>query len=157
MRHLILSGLFLAGVFHAAAENAKTTELNFSEHIAPVIFNNCTTCHRNGEATPFAFMNYNDVRKRGRLIAKVTESKFMPPWHAESADYKFQGERGLTDRQISILGDWVKNGMPEGDPKNLPSLPKFTSGWQLGKPDLVVKMTEPYFVSAEGRDIIAAL
>ncbi len=153
MRQLILSGLFLAGAFHGAAENAKTTKLNFSKHIAPIIFNNCTTCHRKGEATPFAFMNYNDVRKRGRLIAKVTESKFMPPWHAESADYKFQGERGLTDQQISMLGDWVKNGMSEGDPKKLPSLPKFTSGWQLGKPDLVVKMTEPYSVSAEGRDI----
>lgn len=153
MRQLILSGLFLAGVFHGAAENVKTTKLNFSEHIAPIIFNNCTTCHRQGEATPFAFMNYNDVRKRGRLIAKVTENKFMPPWHAESADYKFQDERGLTAQQISTLGDWVKTGMAEGDPAKLPTLPNYTAGWQLGKPDLVVKMTEPYFVSAEGRDI----
>jgi hypothetical protein len=35
MRQLVLSGLFLAGAFHGVAENAKTAELNFSEHIAP--------------------------------------------------------------------------------------------------------------------------
>jgi hypothetical protein len=46
MKQLILSGLFLAGAFHGTTENVKTTKLNFSEHIAPIIFNNCTTCHR---------------------------------------------------------------------------------------------------------------
>ena len=153
-KYVVTAGFCLfvtAGTLDAA--KPEKTGLNFSEHVAPIIYNNCTTCHRKGEATPFAFMNYNDVRKRGRLIAKVTESKFMPPWHAESADYKFQGERGLTDKQIAILGEWVKDGMPEGDSGKLPTLPKYTSGWQLGKPDLVVKMTEPYPVPAEGRDI----
>lgn len=148
MREIICFGL-LTGIV-SATEVAKP---NFSEHIAPIIFNNCTSCHRPGEATPFAFMNYNDVRKRGRLIAKVTESKFMPPWHAESADYKFLDERGLTESQVSLIEQWVKTGMAEGDPDKLPALPKFTLGWKLGKPDLVVKMTEPYPVPAEGRDI----
>ena len=153
MRLYIMIGLLLGGTFVSSAEVAKKTEFNFSEHIAPIIFNNCTTCHRKGEAAPFAFMNYNDVRKRGKLIAEVTKRKFMPPWHAESVDYKFQGERGLTDKQISMLGKWVESGMAEGDKEKLPTLPKFTAGWQLGKPDLVVKMIEPYPVPAEGRDI----
>ncbi len=135
------------------APKEKESALNFSEHIAPIIFNNCTTCHRKGEGTPFAFVSYKDVRKRGRLIAKVTESRFMPPWHAESAHYKFEGERRLTDKQIGMIGKWVANGMAEGDPKKLPQLPEYTPGWQLGEPDLVVKMTEPYPVPAEGRDI----
>ena len=47
----------------------------------------------------------------------------------------------------------MKAGAPEGDPEKLPALPKFTAGWQLGKPDLIVKMTEPFPVPAEGRDI----
>ncbi len=61
------------------ALGAAGQKVNFTEHIAPIIFNNCTTCHRKGEGTPFAFMNYRDVRKRGRLIAEVTGSRFMPP------------------------------------------------------------------------------
>ena len=43
--------------------------------------------------------------------------------------------------------------MPEGDHDKLPSLPKFIDGWQLGKPDMVVKMSEPFPVPDEGRDI----
>ena len=43
--------------------------------------------------------------------------------------------------------------MPEGDPKDLPAAPKFSGGWSLGKPDLVVKMPKAYHVPAEGRDI----
>ena len=146
-------GIVCLGLLTGSAFAAEVAKPNFSEHIAPIIFSNCTTCHRAGEATPFAFMNYKDVRKRGRLIAKLTESKFMPPWHAESADYKFLDERGLSDKQIALIDQWVKADMPEGDREKLPSLPKFTPGWQLGKPDLVVKMTEPYAVPAEGRDI----
>ena len=46
-----------------------------------------------------------------------------------------------------------QDGASEGDPKKLPALSKFTLGWQLGKPDLVVKMDEAYTVPAEGRDI----
>ncbi len=141
------------GVIGLEGVESKETKLNFSEHIAPIIFNNCTTCHREGEGTPFTFMNYNEVKKRGRLIAKVTESRFMPPWHAESGDYKFQGERRLTDKQIAMLAQWVEEGMTEGDSRKLPPLPEHAAGWQLGKPDLVVKMTEPYPVPAGGRDI----
>ena len=62
MRLHILNGLFLGGTLALSAVEVKKTELNFSEHIAPIVFSNCTTCHRKGEATPFAFMNYNDVR-----------------------------------------------------------------------------------------------
>src|SRR6185436_1809065 len=35
----------------------------------------------------------------------------------------------------------------------LPVPPNFTAGWQLGQPDLVLKMSEPFEVPAEGRDI----
>ncbi|MBO60690.1 MAG: hypothetical protein CMO63_01785 [Verrucomicrobiales bacterium] len=126
---------------------------NFSEHVAQIIFNNCTSCHRKGEGAPFEFTSYEDVRKRGRLIVRVTESGFMPPWHATSADYQFEGARGLRDGEIETLTRWVEGGMPEGDPKKLPQRPTFTPGWKLGKPDLVVKMKEPYPVPAAGRDI----
>src|SRR5262249_14486898 len=48
---------------------------------------------------------------------------------------------------------WVEGGMPEGDPAKLPALPKFTEGWQLGTPDLIVSMDKVYEVPATGRDI----
>ena len=128
-------------------------EVTFTKDVAPIIFNHCAGCHRPGEAAPFALLNYNDVRKRARLIVRVTEDRVMPPWHAEKGSFAFHGDRRLTTKQIDTLAHWLKAGAPEGDPEKLPALPKFTAGWQLGKPDLIVKMTEPFPVPAEGRDI----
>jgi hypothetical protein len=128
-------------------------EVTFTKDVAPIIFNHCAGCHRPGEAAPFALLNYNDVRKRARLIVRVTEDRVMPPWHAEKGSFVFHGDRRLTVKQIDTLAQWLKAGAPEGDPAKLPALPKFTAGWQLGKPDLIVKMTESFPVPAEGRDI----
>jgi hypothetical protein len=51
------------------------------------------------------------------------------------------------------LQRWYKGGTPEGERDKLPKLPVFTDGWQLGKPDLVLKMDKPFKLYAEGRDI----
>lgn len=130
---------------------AKTP--TFNEDVASIVFNKCTSCHRTGEAAPFEFQNYRDVQKRGKLIAKVVRKGVMPPWHIESKDYHFADDRTLSDSEINTIGQWVAGGMPEGDRSNPPKLPEFTDGWQLGEPDLVVKMKAPYTLYAEGPDI----
>ncbi|MBI3423093.1 MAG: hypothetical protein HY011_09150 [Acidobacteria bacterium] len=149
---LLLSGV--AGLLLSGQPNAvQGSAVTFSENVAPILFNNCTTCHRPGEAAPFTLLNYADAKKRGKLLAAVTHARTMPPWKAEPGDVAFKNERRLTDAQIATLEQWVNAGMPEGDPKKLPPLPKFTDGWQLGTPDLVVKMSEAYSVPADGPDI----
>jgi hypothetical protein len=127
--------------------------VTFSEHIAPIVFNNCATCHRPGEAAPFSLLSYEDVRKRGTLIAAVTKSGYMPPWHAEHGYGEFSDERRLTPTQVASIQTWVKEGMPQGDPTKTPALPKFTEGWQLGKPDLIVEMPATFELPASGPDI----
>jgi hypothetical protein len=126
--------------------------VTFNRQIAPIIYNNCSSCHRPGEAAPFSLLSFQDVVKKGRIIAAATSSHLMPPWKAEPASYSYRDERRLKDSEIALIGDWVKQGMPEGDsPK--PAPPKFTSGWQLGEPDLVVEMPAGYQVPADGPDI----
>ena len=142
----------LAAVSMQRPLDAKDS-VTFSEDVAPIVFNHCTTCHRPGEAAPFALMTYNDARTHGKLIASVTGARRMPPWKAGPSDYRFKNERSLSDADIATLQKWVDAGMPEGDPKKLPPMPPFTEGWELGKPDLVVSMPEPFPVPAEGRDI----
>jgi len=143
------------GTWTALAGNAPSIPSNvtFNEHIAPILFQNCAGCHRPGEAAPFSLLSYQDAKKRGRLIAEVTQSRFMPPWHAGHGYVEFSNARRISDEQIALLGAWLQQGLKEGDPAKLPAPPQFTEGWQLGKPDLIVKMSEPYEVSAEGRDI----
>ena len=62
-------------------------------------------------------------------------------------------ERRLSDEQIGLIGQWVKEGMPQGDPSKLPALPEFTEGWLLGKPDLIVTMPKGFDLPASGPDI----
>jgi hypothetical protein len=141
------------GVPARAQSAAPGRPITFTSDVAPIIFSKCTSCHRPGEPAPFALMGYSDVRPRGRQIAAVTRARQMPPWKVEHTDFALAGDRRLTDREIETIGSWVADGMPEGDPARLPPLPRFPEGWQLGTPDLVLKMPEAYQVPAAGRDI----
>jgi len=136
----------------AAALSASAATVTFND-VAPVVYAKCAGCHRPGEAGPFPLTSYQEVAKRGKLVAAVTAKRYMPPWHAEPADVRYRDERRLTDAQIALLADWVKQGMPEGDPKLAPRLPDFPSGWQLGQPDLVVSLPKGYRIPASGPDI----
>jgi len=133
----------------AVASGGRVT---FAETIAPIVYANCVTCHRPGEAAPFSLMSYEDVAKRGALIAKVTAARYMPPWHAAHGYGEFADERRLTDAQIAAIGEWVRQGMPRGDDAKMPRLPEFADGWHLGKPDLILEMPVSYGVPAAGPD-----
>jgi hypothetical protein len=142
----------LASMGSQPALHAKDS-VTFSEDVAPIVFNNCTSCHRPGESAPFALMNYTDVKTHAKLIATVTSAKRMPPWKTEGTDFELKSDRRLSDAQIQTIQKWVEAGMPEGDPAKMPKMPPFTQGWELGKPDLVVSMPVAYTVPSYGRDI----
>ena len=149
-RFLTLSALAcaLGAIAFSGSEVAKTARpkgsVTFADQIAPIVFNNCTSCHRPGEAAPFALMSYQDVKKRGALIAAVTQTRYMPPWHATPGYGDFIDMHRLTDEQIATVKQWVDEGMPEGNPANLPALPKFPEGLATGEAAglLVITMRE---------------
>jgi hypothetical protein len=143
----------ILGLYLAITGLFAPQQVTFSETVAPIIYQNCVTCHRPGEAAPFSLISYEDVKKRGTLIAAVTSSRYMPPWHAAHGFGEFKEERRLTDDQIATIGDWVAQGMPQGDPAKMPKLPAFTEGWHLGKPDLILEMPVAYDIPASGPDI----
>jgi len=156
---LTFAACLTAAVWLSAATQSPTTPapraaaVTFSEHIAPTLYDNCVTCHRPGEVAPFSLISYEDAAKRAQLLATVTKSRYMPPWHAEPGFGDFADERRLTDAQIASIAEWVKQGMPRGNTARMPKLPVFTEGWQLGKPDLVLEMPEAFDVPADGPDI----
>ena len=76
----------------------------------------------------------------------------MPPWPPEPGHSRFVGERRLSNSDIATLGAWQRAGSPEGDRKDLASPPTFTSGWQLGAPDLVLTPPGSFTLPAEGED-----
>ena len=125
-------------------------QLSFNKHIAPLVFHNCATCHRPGGAGPFDLLSYSDVRRHGKTIVSVTQSRYMPPWQPEPGYGEFIGERRLSVDQIGMLEQWVAEGAAEGDPADLPGVPQWPDGWFLGEPDLVVTMPRPYTLGGRG-------
>ena len=132
---------------------ATAESVTYNKQIAPIIYNNCSVCHRPGEAAPFALLSYQDVAKRGKLIAQVTKSQYMPPWKAEKTSFNFKDERRLSENDIRLIDEWVKAGMPEGKAADTPPAPKFASGWRLGEPDMVIEVPVAFKVPADGADI----
>ena len=137
-----------------AAQPSTRPAVTFAETIAPIVYANCVTCHRPGEAAPFSLITYEDVVKRGKLVARVTSEKYMPPWHAAPGHGEFVGERRLTEAQIAAIDTWVKAGMPRGDEAKMPKLPAFPAdGWRLGQPDLILEMPAAFDLPASGPDV----
>ncbi|MEM1358458.1 MAG: cytochrome c, partial [Bacteroidota bacterium] len=127
-------------------------QVTFSEHIAPIIYKNCTGCHRPGEVAPIPFTNYEEVKNWANMIQYVTEIRYMPPWPPNREYSKFLGERYLTDEELQLIADWVTAGTPQGDPSLEPPLPTFSTGSQIGQPDLVLEMSESYEISGNNQD-----
>lgn len=130
-----------------------TADVTFTKHIAPILFENCSACHRSGEVAPFSLLAYTEAKQRAEQIADVTQRRIMPPWLPEHGYGQFAGERRLTEEQIQLIRKWVDGGAPEGDAADLPTQPNWTTGWQLGQPDLVVEIPETYTLPADGTDV----
>lgn len=139
----------------AIAANAApaASNVSFSRDIAPIVYQYCAPCHRPGEAAPFSLLTYEDVKRHASQIAVVTKRRYMPPWLPEPGYGDFVEERRLSDVQIQLIQDWVKQGSPAGSPAGAPPAPQFTSEWRLGKPDLILHVAQPYLLAAGGPEV----
>ena len=141
-----------AGTLGLPAPALAQAPPTFSKDVAPIIFTHCSTCHRPGGAS-FNLTSYAEVKRRARLIADTMQRRVMPPWKPDPGASEFDGDRRLSDRQITTVRQWVDGGAPEGDPAALPPLPRYTSDWRLGPPDLILTMDAPYTLRAGGDDM----
>jgi tetratricopeptide (TPR) repeat protein len=146
-------GFLLCAVMPLAAAGAPTVAITYYGQIAPILYESCAPCHRPGESAPFSLLTYADARQHARQIAAVTKSRFMPPWLPEHGYGQFAEERRLTDAQIELIQGWVAQGTPAGPAARAPAPPKFTSEWQRGAPDLILRVAKPYQLPAEGSEV----
>src|SRR5712671_1763859 len=122
----------------------------FSKDIAPIIYQHCASCHRTGEIAPMPLLSYEEVRPWAASIREMVATGAMPPWHSAAPKGQFSNDRRLSAAERESILRWVAAGAPKGDVKDLPPLPAFTENWEIGKPDAVITMPEPYIVPASG-------
>lgn len=144
---VLLPSLLLSAACLAAAP------VTFNKDVAPIVFAHCASCHHQGGIGPFPLLTYQDVRKHAAQIAAVTGRHYMPPWPPEPGYGDFADNRRLSDEQIRLFAQWISDGKQEGTQADLPPVPQFTSEWQMGPPDLILKMAKPFTLEASGTDV----
>lgn len=133
------------------SQQTRNSNPTFVE-IAPIIYKNCTPCHRSGESGPFNLTTYEEVKKNANKIKFVTQTGYMPPWPADANYSHFIGERLLSGEEKDMIKHWVEQGAPLGDQSKVPAVPVFYSGSFFGKPDTVIKFKQPVPIKGNGAD-----
>jgi peroxiredoxin len=129
---------------------ARPGPVTYCRDVAPVLRGHCQVCHRPGEIGPLSLTSYKEAAAWAAMIREVVEEGRMPPWHADPRYGHFANDPSLTKREKDLLFRWVDDGCPEGDRADLGPPPVFTDGWNIGTPDAVLEMPEPFTVPAEG-------
>jgi hypothetical protein len=134
----------------SAAPRAAGTPVTFTKDVAPILYKNCVSCHRDGEMAPMSLMTYKDARPWAKSIRKNVAERVMPPWHADPAHGSFSNARRLSQTEIDTIVAWVDQGAPQGKASDLPPAPTYPDGWDIGVPDAVFEMPEEFAVPADG-------
>ncbi|MEQ1746001.1 MAG: T9SS type A sorting domain-containing protein [Saprospiraceae bacterium] len=148
MKKLAFPCLLLALPFAAEAQT-----ITWSEHVAPIVYKHCTTCHRPGEIAPFSLTSYTEAYGWANMMRYVTEIRYMPPWKPDpNFGAKYIGENYLSDDEVATIKAWVQGGAPQGNPVLEPPLPIFPTGSQVGTPDLVLSFAQKHLHPGTGYD-----
>ncbi len=133
-----------------ATGSAAADDVTFSRDVAPILQRACVRCHRDNGVGPMALVDYEDVRGYASRIVRRTGIRdrmgAMPPWYVEKdiGIQHFKDDMSLEEWEIQALEQWWRDGMPEGDPADLPPPLEFDDDvlWTAGEPDLVIRLPE---------------
>ena len=128
----------LAGLPVPGAAQPAEQPVTFAEHVAPILYERCTTCHRPGQVGPMSLLTYADARPWARSIREKVAAREMPPWDADPAIGAWANDRSLSADEIATLVAWADAGAPRGDLAAMPPLPSYAdSEWTIGEPDAI--------------------
>jgi len=117
--------------------------MTFWDDVAPVLYESCVSCHREGGAAPFSLETYAQARDWSTAIAAAVESRTMPPWLVtdDGSCGEFSHSRALSESSVDLLVGWAGSGMVEGDPRDdlaIPALPGLEGDvTEIGTPNFV--------------------
>jgi len=145
---LLPTTIALALLLHG--QQQRTGPPTFYRDVLPILQDHCQRCHRPGEIGPIPLLTYNQSRFQARKIERNVSAKRMPPWFADPCCGHFSDDPSLTEQQIATLVAWADASAPAGDPHDGPPSPRWTEGWNIPQPDLVLQMPKPVAIPAAG-------
>ena len=143
-----MSGLALT--WHPQPLGARDADPTFAKDVAPILYRNCTTCHRPGGLGPFSLIEYDSAKKRVEDMKDAISTNYMPPWHADGPHGVFRNDRRLPEADRQTILRWIETGAKPGNLNELPPRPQYATKWSIGEPDAIVTMPEDFTVPASG-------
>ena len=135
---------------YAAANNHRQHAPAYERDIAPIIKENCASCHRESGIAPFAMDSYSMIRGWSPMIREVVMTKRMPPGQIDPHIGSFENDMLLTDSEQQTLMHWIEAGAPrDGTTDPLAHLSWPESEWAFGEPDLIIDIP-PQEIPATG-------
>ncbi|PCJ23495.1 MAG: hypothetical protein COA96_11635 [SAR86 cluster bacterium] len=121
---------------------SRAVAVSYQNDIAPVIAQNCATCHREGGIAPFALDSYAMVQGWSPMIREVLMTKRMPPGQVDPHVHKFTNGRNLNIKDAQNIVRWIEDGSKrDGTHDLLAELSWPDTKWNVeGEPDLIVKI-----------------
>lgn len=132
------------------AEPHDVAPPSFYRDVLPVLQQHCQSCHRSDEIGPMPLVTYENARAYAQEIAKFAAERKMPPWFADPHYGHFSNDPSLRPEEIQELKAWADANAPAGDLKDAPPPRKWTDGWNIPQPDVIVKMPKPVALPAHG-------
>jgi peroxiredoxin len=123
-------------------EKVEIGRVDYAHDVAPILQAKCQSCHRPKQIGPFTLLSYDDARRWAGSIREVVDDRRMPPWHADPRYGRFENDRSLSSKERATLLSWVDQGMPLGNPQEIPAPRRFPDGWTVGEPDVIFSIPE---------------
>ena len=138
------------GVPYAGKARDTSSGVSYSEDVAPILAENCATCHRDGGIAPFAMDSHAIVQGWSPMIREVLMTKRMPPGQIDPHVGTFSNDYVLAVEDQQKLIHWIEAGAEkDGTTDPLAQLVWPETKWALGEPDLIVKVP-PQSIPATG-------
>ena len=116
------------GETEAADETATAGEaaVTFWQDVAPIFYDSCVSCHREGGIGPFSLETFADAQPWAAAVLASMESRTMPPWLVvdDGSCGDFQSSRWIAQEDIDLVAAWVDKGLAEGTPRDDLALPE---------------------------------
>ncbi len=153
--------MLVSGAAFPASAQDSAAQPTFTRDVAPILQQNCQTCHREGSFAPMPLTSYDEVRPFTALIRERVETRAMPPWPLDHTIgiQEFKNDVSLSDEEIATILRWIDHGAPMGDPAEMPSpieWAAFEDDWQyaehFGRPPDIVIVSPSYMVPANELD-----
>jgi len=117
------------------------TAVSYTKDIAPIIVENCASCHREGGIAPFALDSHAMAQGWSPMIREVVMTKRMPPGQLDPHVGDFRNSYVVPFEDQRKLLDWIAAGSPkDGSVDPLAMIEWPPTEWAFGEPDYIIEI-----------------